>query len=70
MELEAQTNKNPRRKELLKLRLPWKQPNGGWYGLKKTSWKICNVYSSLMEKTGLAEVTHDAKQPQNSKVTQ
>lgn len=39
-----------------------KNPNGGWYGLKKGFRGRFGMYvPPLMEKLGLAEVTHDAK---------
>jgi hypothetical protein len=39
-----------------------KNPNGGWYGLKKGLRGRFGVYiPPLMEELGLAEITHDAK---------
>lgn len=39
-----------------------KNPNGGWYGLKKGLRGRFGMYiPPLMEKLGLAELTHDAK---------
>ncbi len=39
-----------------------KNPNGGWYGLKKGFRGRFGMYiPPLMEKLGLAEVTHDAR---------
>ena len=39
-----------------------KNPNGGWYGLKKGLRGRFGMYiPPLMEKLGLAEMTHDAK---------
>lgn len=44
-------------------------PNGGWYGLKKGLQGRFGIYiSPLMEKLGLAEVTHDAKENKMSGV--
>ena len=39
-----------------------RNPNGGWYGLKKGLRGRFGVYMPpLLEALGLAEVTHDAK---------
>jgi len=39
-----------------------KNPAGGWYGLKKGLRERFGMYiPPLMEKLGLAELTHDAK---------
>lgn len=63
IELDSADEQNPAKEGTVEA---WgrskKNPNGGWYGLKKGLRGRFGVYiPPLIEKLGLAEVTHDAK---------